>query len=313
MRRWTEPLAGCHRGIQKTEPWTRSYVQARLTAVLLLFLAQTCKPLGVTNHLAGVGERLSNQSVSGKPVNAAALSLYRGSHAAMATLYTIEIYARSQDEANGLFELAFDEVDRIDGLLSNYRPSSELVRITSGAPEGPITTDPETFRFLERSVFWSEESDGAFDITVGPLLKVWGFFFHGGRIPSDSDLASIRKTIGWDKVLLDTTSRTVRFRDGAQLDLDPGSIGKGFAVDSIVQLLRNINVSAALISAGGSTIYGIGAPPGERGWRVNIPSPAGINGPPTTVLLRDSSLSTGACTEKFFIKDGHKYATSSTL
>jgi len=307
MTKWTRGFAHYGRDSRGTESWERFFSLAPLPALLLLFAAQTGKPLQVETQSSSVGKRLPEQPVSRKPVETAHLSLYRSSHEAMGTLYTMEIYARSQDEANGLFELAFDEVDRIDSLLSNYQPSSELIRITEGAPKGPITTDPETFRFLERSLFWSEESGGAFDITVGPLLKAWGFFFHGGRIPSDSELASLRKTIGWNKVLLDPMTRTVRFRDATQLDLDPGSIGKGFAVDRVVQLLRSANVDAALISAGGSTIYGIGAPPGEPGWTVNIPSPVGTNGPPAPVLLRDSSLSTGACTEKFFIKEGHRY------
>src|SRR5258708_26724744 len=91
------------------------------------------------------------------------------------------------------------------------------------------------------------------------------------------------------------------------MELDPGSIGKGFAVDSVVKILRNLGVSSAFISAGGSTLYAIGAVPGTAGWPVDIPDPTHPGKIAASILLKDTSLSTGACTEKFFIKDGHRY------
>jgi thiamine biosynthesis lipoprotein len=225
----------------------------------------------------------------------------------MGTLFTIDLYAVDEDAADHAMSVAFDEVDRLDALLSNYRPSSELSRISREAGRGAVTTDPETFRFLERSLYWSQQSEGAFDITVGPLLRAWGFFQHGGRIPSDAELAALRKTTGWEKVRLDAALRTVMFTTRAPMELDPGSIGKGFAVDSVVHLLRDAGVRSALISAGESTVYGIGSPPGEAGWPVEVPDPRSAGVTATTVFLRDTSLSSGACTQKFFIRDGHRY------
>jgi thiamine biosynthesis lipoprotein len=225
----------------------------------------------------------------------------------MGTEYAIDLYARDEQTAQQLFDAAFEEVDRLDALLSNYRPSSELSRISRDAGAGPVTTDPETFEFLARSFYWSRESQGAFDITVGPLLKAWGFYFHGGRIPSSAELSALRAQVGWENVALDPKSRTVAFTNRRPMELDPGSIGKGFAVDRVAALLRSDGVTSAFISAGGSTLYGIGAPPGEAGWPVNVPDPHHPGAIASKVLLKDESLSTGACTEKFFIKDGHRY------
>jgi thiamine biosynthesis lipoprotein len=84
----------------------------------------------------------------------------------MGTLFTIDLYAVDEDAADHAMSVAFDEVDRLDALLSNYRPSSELSRISREAGRGAVTTDPETFRFLERSLYWSQQSEGAFDIKV---------------------------------------------------------------------------------------------------------------------------------------------------
>jgi thiamine biosynthesis lipoprotein len=91
------------------------------------------------------------------------------------------------------------------------------------------------------------------------------------------------------------------------MELDPGGIGKGYAVDRVVALLRGAGVSAALVSGGSSSIYGIGTPPGEAGWKVNVPDPVRKGETMTSVTLKDMSLSTSACTEKFFIKNGHRY------
>jgi FAD:protein FMN transferase len=225
----------------------------------------------------------------------------------MGTIFTIDLNATDQLAAEQDMNLAFDEIDRLEALLSNYRPSSELSRISREAGSAPVVTDPETFHFLERSLYWSRVSNGAFDITVGPLLRVWGFFFHRGRIPSRAELNAVRNRIGWQHIALDPETRTVSFTNHEAMELDPGSIGKGFAVDSVVKILRQQGVTSAFISAGGSTLYAIGTVPGTAGWPVDIPDPRHPGKTAASILLKDTSLSTGACTVKFFIKDGHRY------
>lgn len=225
----------------------------------------------------------------------------------MGTIFTIDLYAPDQATADEDMTLAFNEVDRLEALLSNYRPSSELSRISREAGSGPVVTDPETFRFLERSVYWSRVSGGAFDITVGPLLRAWGFFFHQGRIPSQAELNALHDKIGWQHIALDPGTRSVSFTQHQPMELDPGSIGKGFAVESVEKLLRKQGVTSAFIDAGGSTLYAIGAIPGTAGWPVEIPDPHHLGKTAQSIQLKDTSLSTGACTQKFFIKDGHRY------
>ncbi|WP_263408241.1 FAD:protein FMN transferase [Terriglobus tenax] len=231
---------------------------------------------------------------------------FHATHRAMGTEFTLDLYAADEATANAAIGDAWDEVDRLDDLLSNYKPQSELSRITREARSGPVTTDPESFAFLARSVYWSHVSHGAFDITVGPLLRVWGFFRAQGRVPGEADLAKAKKDTGWQNLQLDAATRTVSFRDHRALELDPGSIGKGFAVDSVVARLKAEGISSALLSTGGSTIYALGAPPDEEGWPVTIPNPADKEHP-QTLRLRDLSISTGACTEKFFVQNGHRY------
>ena len=228
-------------------------------------------------------------------------------HKAMGSEFTIDLYAPNAETAAQLAQPCFDEVDRIEELLSNYRPSSELSRISREASAHAVITDPETFRFLQTSFDWSARSDGAFDITVGPLMRAWGFFFNNGRVPAESELEALRAQTGWRKVVLDPKTRSVSFANHAKMELDPGGIGKGYAVDRMVSLLHEEGVRSALISAGSSSLYAIGTPPGKPGWRVNVPDLAHPDSTLTHVFLRDASLSTSACTEKFFIKDGHRY------
>jgi thiamine biosynthesis lipoprotein len=233
-------------------------------------------------------------------------TVYSFHHAAMGTEFTLYLYASNEAEASGVADEVFDEVDRIEQELSNYRTTSELSRIDREAASGPVTTDPETFRFLQASLHWSEVSGGAFDITVGPLMKAWGFFDHAGHVPTAQDLERIQPMVGYRNVELDPATRTVRFRV-AGVELDPGGIGKGFAVDAAVAVLRAHHISAALISAGSSTVYALGAPPGKRGWTVVVPDGSPERVLISTVVLRDTSLSSANCREKNFTAGGHLY------
>jgi FAD:protein FMN transferase len=239
-------------------------------------------------------------------------SLFTRVHPAMGTDFTLYIYAADATAADREAERVFGIVDQLDALLSNYQPQSELSRINHEAANHAVTTDPETFRFLKESLGWSARSDGAFDITVGKLMKAWGFFRSTGHVPSDAQLARVRSMTGWKRVVLDAGTRRVRFTTPG-VELDPGGIGKGFAVDRAVDALRADGVKAALLSAGSSTIYGLGAPPDAQGWKVRVPDPrragASISTGTSisTVVLRDTSLSTANCSEKHFVVGGHQY------
>ena len=225
----------------------------------------------------------------------------------MGTTYAISLYAHDARSAQDAFDAAFDEIDRVDDLLSNYKPTSELSRINREAAAHEVITDPETFAFLQVAFAWSAKSHGAFDITVGRLLRTWGFFEHHGALPSEEQQRADAAGVGWRHVKLNAADRSVRFVDSNGLELDPGSIGKGYAVDRVVELLRAQHVTRALISAGSSTVYALGAPPSKKGWPVRLPDPRHAGGTLQTLTLTNTSISTGACTEKFFVQNGHRY------
>ena len=214
---------------------------------------------------------------------------------------------RGRRRAARALEAAFDEVDRIDRLMSHYKPESPLSRLNRAAGAGPVAVEPELFDFIAESLRYSRESDGAFDITVGPLMKTWGFFRGGGRLPTAEEVAEAHGRIGYTHVVLDPVARTIRF-DRSGMELDLGGIAKGYAVDRVVALLRRAHVAAALVSAGGSTVFGLGAPPGREAWDVDIQDPAGGGRVALTVPLKDRALSVSGRAEKSFERDGIVYA-----
>jgi thiamine biosynthesis lipoprotein len=235
------------------------------------------------------------------------LHRYEASRMSMASAYAIVAYGADAGALPAILEAGFDEVDRIDRLMSHYKPESPLSRVNREAAAGPVAVDAELFDFLAESLRYARESEGAFDITVGPLMKTWGFFRGGGRLPTEAEIEDVRARVGYAHVILDANARTVRFdRPGVELDL--GGIAKGYAVDRVVELLRRAGVAAALVSAGGSTIYGLGAPPGQEAWDVTIQDPTGGERTALTVRLRDRALSVSGSSEKSFERGGVRYS-----
>jgi thiamine biosynthesis lipoprotein len=238
--------------------------------------------------------------------------LYRfeDSRVSMACTYTIAVYGPDPKQLPRITTAALDEVDRIDDLLSNYKADSPLSHINREASKGPVVVEPELFRFLQRCVRYSRQSEGAFDITVGPLMKAWGFFRGEGRVPWFFELWSVLRKVGYQHLILNEKERTVQFaRSGMELDL--GGIAKGYAVDRVVELLKEYRVERGLISAGGSTLYGLGTPPDRPGWEVKLRDPVYPHDPtksPATVLLKNQSLSVSGNYEKFFKVRGVTYS-----
>lgn len=232
---------------------------------------------------------------------------YEASRVSMACTYQIAVYGDDLQPLRKVVDSAFDEVDRIDGLMSHYKPDSPLSRLNRQAAQAPMKVEPELFDFIAECLRYSKVSHGAFDITVGPLMKAWGFFRGEGRMPSEQELSAARRSVGYQHVILNAQEQTIYFaRPGVELDL--GGIAKGYAVDRAVDVLRREGISRALVSAGGSTIYGLGAPPHEAGWEVKIQNPVAPDKTALTVRLKDEALSVSGSYEKFFELGGHRYS-----
>jgi FAD:protein FMN transferase len=226
---------------------------------------------------------------------------------AMGSTYSIVAYGEDEARLRAAVEDASDEAKRLDQLLSNYIPSSEWSQVNREAADHPVRISTELFQLLAACVEYSRESDGAFDITVGPLMKVWGFYKGSGHLPHRAEIRGAMDHIGYQNMILDPAAHTVRFAKPG-IEMDPGGIGKGYAVDKMVEVLKQDGVKSALVSASGSSIYGLGAPPNEPGWKIKIRNPKDASQTAAEVVLHDMSLSTSGNYEKFFFAEGKLYS-----
>ena len=169
-----------------------------------------------------------------------------------------------------------------------------------------MIVEKELFDFLKLSIDYGRTTGGTFDITVGPLMKSWGFFDKKGRVPEAGELNSVMARVGFKHVVLNERTHTIRFdREGVELDL--GGIAKGYAVDRAAEILRAAGVKSAFITSGSSSICAIGAPPGQKAWRVEVNDPLDRSHKLEAIDLRDRSISTSGCHEKTFESAGKTY------
>jgi thiamine biosynthesis lipoprotein len=227
---------------------------------------------------------------------------------AMGSTYSIAVYGYDRLKMEAAVDAAFDEVRRLDDMLSNYKPESEWSEVNRNAAEKPVKVSRELFRLLSACLEYSRQGEGAFDITVGPLMKVWGFYKGSGHLPHRADVQAALTKVGYRHILLYPATQTVRF-DRLGVEMDPGGIGKGYAVDRMVDVLKQNGVRVALVAGSGSSIYGLGAPPNEpQGWRTEIKDPWDASKTLAVVYLKDMSMSTSGSYEKFFRAEGRIYA-----
>jgi FAD:protein FMN transferase len=253
------------------------------------------------SQLAAQGEEnRSTRSPEAAPVR------YEASHEAMGTLYSVVAYGRDQTYLSEVVGRVFEGIDQLDDQMSNYKPDSELSAINREAARRVVKVSPRLFGLIQYSLRWSRESGGDFDITVGPLMKLWGFFRGEGRLPDTREIALVEMRVGYRHVHLDPVRSTIRF-DAAGVELDLGGIAKGYAVDQAAETLRSAGVTAALISSGGSSIYALGSPPGERGWKITVRDPLQREKPADVFHLQNFALSTSGSYEKFFEINGKTY------
>lgn len=228
---------------------------------------------------------------------------------AMGTTYSVVLHGQQRDAMEEAANAAFLEVERLDRLLSMHRPASVWSEINRLAAHGPVPVSPEVFGLISLCLRYSRQSGGAFDITVGPLMRTWGFPKDMGRLPGPDQIAATLERVGYRHLRLDPAAGTVRF-DRKGMEINPGGIGKGYAVDRMVEILRARGVDSALVMASSSSMYGLGAPPDEpRGWKVGIGDPKRPRRDVAAeVFLRNMSLSTSGGYAQTFRADGRVFS-----
>jgi len=207
---------------------------------------------------------------------------------AMGTVFEIVAYGESLAQASDATDQAFQEIVRLDDLMSDYKADSALSHLNHTAYSQSQSVPPDLYRVIEEALVYSRLSGGKFDVTVGPLVSLRKAVLRGERAPSSAEEGRLRDCVGYQKVELLPADR-IKFRSPC-VRIDLGAIGKGYALDRAADVLRSHGISRALLNAGGSTIFAMGDPPGRTGWLVHLRDPSNQVDP--QVILSDNSVST---------------------
>lgn len=236
---------------------------------------------------------------SGAGVSESEERRFEYSRVSMGVRVNVTLYAQDESVAERAAIAAFDRFDALEAIFSDYRPDSEAMRLCDRAFETPVRASKELRTVLRRSLDLAKRSDGAFDPTVGPIVRLWREARRTGKLPEAAAIRAAKALTGWRLVRLDGDRVTILKR-GVRLDF--GGVAKGYACDEAIAAVRAKGVRRAMVEAGGDIAVS-GPPPGSRGWRIAI---LGHDGPPET--LANAAISTSGDAEQFIEIDGVRYS-----
>ncbi|HEV2209986.1 MAG TPA: FAD:protein FMN transferase [Verrucomicrobiae bacterium] len=237
----------------------------------------------------------------------APLKRFEFKHPAMGTLFFITLYAPGSDKANEAAGAAFQRIEALEDIMSDYEADSELMRLCDQPCGQPVPVSKDLFDVLESAQKISAMSGGCFDVTVGPYVRLWRFARKRKVLPTEAQLAEARQAVGYQKLRLDARTRTVTLLV-PHMRLDLGGIAKGYAADDALKLLRGRGIERALVAASGDIAIGK-PPPGKTGWKVGIAAIDAKDQEITTLLLlHDAGISTSGDSEQFIEIGGARYS-----
>ena len=242
------------------------------------------------------------------PAEDAALERFEFTQKQMGVPFRIVLYAPGERVANHAADAAFARIKQLNGILSDYEPESELMQLCKTAGQGrPVEVGDDLWFVLVRSQEMSRASAGAFDVTVGPVVKLWRQARRKKLLPPPADLARATALVGYQKIRLDAESHKVELlKAGMQLDL--GGIAKGYAADQTLSTLRKLGVTRALVAGSGDISVG-DPPPGKQGWRIGIAPLTAPDDPPTRfVSLKNAAVATSGDAWQYVEIDGQRYS-----
>ncbi|MCD5401924.1 FAD:protein FMN transferase [candidate division NPL-UPA2 bacterium] len=221
---------------------------------------------------------------------------------------TVEITIKGEEEARARQAIhhAFREIEKIHNLMNPFCEDSELSRLNREGAEGPVELGPDTFRVIQKSLRLSELSQGAFDITIAPLLRLWDAARKRGQLPGREELQKTLALVNYQNILFDEEKRTVKFREKG-MSLNLGGIAKGYAVDKAVEKLRYWGIERAIVNAGGD-IYLLGRPWERDFWVIGLKHPRRRGAILGTIKARDEAMVTSGDYEDYFILDGQRFS-----
>jgi thiamine biosynthesis lipoprotein len=225
----------------------------------------------------------------------------------MGTLFRIVLYAPDEEVAKKAAAAAFERIAQLDRIMSDYKDDSELMLLCKKAGSGPVPVSDDLLTVLQRAREISEMSDGAFDVTVGPVVKLWRRARRNREMPTAKEIERAVQLVDYRRVSIDATKKTVTLlKEGIQIDL--GGIAKGYAAEAALAVLRRFGIARALV-AGGGDVAVLDPPPGTRGWKIALGSLANPAKEASAYLaLANACVSTSGDAEQFVLIDGKRFS-----
>lgn len=227
---------------------------------------------------------------------------------AMGTMVSIQAYDADVRLVHHAINKAFDEVRRFDALFSVYNAESEISKINNLAGKDDYPVSGETMELISHALSFAQTTNGMFDCTVEPLMRLWGFRNEAQQlvhIPPKREINKILDAVGYQHISINHREQRIGLlKQGAAIDL--GGIAVGYTVDRMAAILRREGISSAFINHSGD-VYAIGSPPDNVGWPVVVPSPEKHSEHAYTTILRDQAMSTSGSQEKFVSIEGKRY------
>lgn len=224
----------------------------------------------------------------------------------MGSEFEYKLYCRNKAICEKVVRESQERLNEIDYLFSNYREDSVLTDVNKNASTSAVTVPPEFISLTEQSIKYSELTGGAFDISVGKLFEIWKKSSKTNKVPEKSQIESALKCTGYKKIRLNKVNNTVSF-DSDCLELDYGAIGKGYAVDEVVKIVKNHGIKKGLINFSGN-IYALDKQTGEKGWEVGINDPFNKSSVVDFINIDNLGVATSGDYEKYFLINGKRYS-----
>ncbi|MFO0795682.1 MAG: FAD:protein FMN transferase [Candidatus Brocadiaceae bacterium] len=239
------------------------------------------------------------------------LKLLKQTRMIMGTFAEVSIYSNDERLAGKAIDEALNEMERMDRIMSNYKSDSELSQINKIAPKLSTPCGAELLDVVEQSIYYSEMSGGAFDITVSPIVNLWGFFSGKERVPSDKEIEKILPAVSYKNIVINKGNDSkkpgaVSFKN-PQTQIDLGAIGKGYAVDKALGVIKKYGIDNGCINLGGN-IYVLGVPPDKKGWKIGVQNPRKKDEIMGYMELKDEATATSGDYERFFEVRGKRYS-----
>jgi thiamine biosynthesis lipoprotein len=227
---------------------------------------------------------------------------------AMACEFEVQLAAGRNDDSMEHVFAALDLVEALEAQMTVYRDDSEVIRMNRQAAVEPAPVEPRLFGLLQRAQRMHDETGGALDLTSGPLSEIWGFSRREGRVPAEDQIEAARERVGMQHLALESEQHTVSFRRPG-MSINFNSMGKGYALDRMAELLTANGVGDFLLQGGKSSVLARGKQPGSEdpGWRVGVRHPLLPDERMAELVLNDQALSTSGAGTQFFIRAGRRY------